>query len=775
MAEFSGWLLDLYEDPRDGVVLWVIGADGVRHRLHQNFPVTFYAAGPPSQLRALWRWLEKEGGGVKLAREERRDLFLPEPVTVLSAEVPNPAAQVQLFKRASQAFPALTYYDADLQLSLRFAARTGAYPMARCRVDADEDGRVHTIEALDSPWELDPEPAPLRVLYMEPDCDPNHSIPTAFCLRYEKHEYRLPFEPVRPLLINLRALLARYDPDLILSRWGDTWLLPHLWELAAQHGFTLPLNREEGRTPLIKKEHTYFSYGQIIHRGKQMHLFGRCHIDQRNAMLWGDYGLEGTIESARVTCLPLQVAARVSPGTGISSMESLTALRTGVLVPWHKQQAEKPKTALDLIHADQGGMVYAPIAGLHANVGMVDFVSMYPSIMVHCNISPEVPAPTELGVSDYPPGLVPQTLGPLLKKRIALKQRALSLPLWDPRREYDKARSQAYKWLLVTCFGYLGYKNARFGRIESHEAVTTWGREALLEAKEAAEDMGFTVLHMYVDGLWVQKEGCSQPADFNELLVEISARTHLPVGLDGVYRWVAFLASRVDPRVAVPNRYFGAFQDGSLKVRGIDVRRHDTPVFIGDTQMAILECFAGAPDAASLHGLVPQAVGILRRRLKKLKEGSVPLEDLLVTQRLSREIAQYKDPSPAARAAAQLEAIGQHVRPGQKVRFLLLRGERAVHAWNLPASPEPQQLDFARYRELTIRAASNIFAPLGISEGLLNNLVGGEGVAMELAGMELRGRAELHRAEWLALPEGEPVEEGISAESRKAVKERVGF
>ncbi len=237
-----------------------------------------------------------------------------------------------------------------------------------------------------------------------------------------------------------------------------------------------------------------------------MHLFGRCHIDQRNAMLWGDYGLEGTIESARVTCLPLQVAARVSPGTGISSMESLTALRTGVLVPWHKQQAEKPKTALDLIHADQGGMVYAPIAGLHANVGMVDFVSMYPSIMVHCNISPEVPAPTELGVSDYPPGLVPQTLGPLLKKRIALKQRALSLPLWDPRREYDKARSQAYKWLLVTCFGYLGYKNARFGRIESHEAVTTWGREALLERQGGRRGPG---LHRaaHVRGWAVGAEG----------------------------------------------------------------------------------------------------------------------------------------------------------------------------------------------------------------------------------------------------------------------------
>ena len=70
----------------------------------------------------------------------------------------------------------------------------------------------------------------------------------------------------------------------------------------------------------------------------------------------------------------------------------------------------------------------------------------------------------------------------------------------------------------MTCFGYLGYKNARFGRIEAHQAVTAYGREALLRAKEAAEDLGFTVLHMYVDGLWVHKPGCSQPQDVQPLL-----------------------------------------------------------------------------------------------------------------------------------------------------------------------------------------------------------------------------------------------------------------
>jgi DNA polymerase elongation subunit (family B) len=100
--------------------------------------------------------------------------------------------------------------------------------------------------------------------------------------------------------------------------------------------------------------------------------------------------------------------------------------------------------------------------------------------------------------------------------------RLAHLPAWDPRRRVYKERASAHKWLLVTCFGYLGYKNARFGRIEAHEAVTAYGREALLQAKEAAEDLGGTVLHLYVDGLWVKQPGAPTVNDFQPLLDEIA-------------------------------------------------------------------------------------------------------------------------------------------------------------------------------------------------------------------------------------------------------------
>jgi DNA polymerase II len=731
MTEYNGWLLDLYADLKEGITLWLLEDNGRRCRLHQSFPVTFYAAGPTERLRTLWCYLRSQPLPVKLRRTERRELAAAQPLTVLEVQIAQVVAQPRLFSQAAQAFPDLAFFDADLPISLRHAAIYGTFPLARCQIQANEQGEVQALTVLDTPWELDPSIPPLRILSLEPNTDPAHARPTYLIVRSQHGAYRLSLKPARPLLVNLCAILERHDPDLLLTTWGDTWLIPHLLELSERWHIPLPLNRDAGRQAAYRPEHTYFSYGQIIYRGQQVHLFGRWHVDGHNAMLFHDYGMEGILELARVTALPVQNVARVSPGSGISAMQMITALRRGILVPWHKQQAENLKTALELLHADQGGLVYQPVIGLHSDVAEIDFISMYPSIMARFNVSPEtvgVERPTaelvpELGamIDRGRPGLIPQTLTPLLEKRIAFKTRLATLPAWDPRRKAYKARSSAHKWLLVTCFGYLGYKNARFGRIEAHEAVTAYGREALLRAKEAAEDMGFHVLHMYVDGLWVKKEGASKVNDFQPLLDEIAQRTSLPIALDGIYRWVAFLPSRVDERVPVPNRYFGVFQDGSLKIRGIEARRRDTPLFIVETQMAILELMAHAPRANELSSYLPDIVRLVRRRLAALRASRVPLEHLLVSQKLSRDLEEYHTPSPAARSARQLAAIGKTIKPGQRVRFLYMRGEPGVHAWDLPEPPNPSAIDAGRYTELMLRAVATVLEIQGVDEAMLRN------------------------------------------------------
>lgn len=731
MSEFTGWLLDIYDDPQDGAVLWFLGEDGVRYRLHQPFPITFYAAGSDEQLRVLWRHILTLPIEVSLARTERVDLFREEPVTALAVQIENAADQPRIFYQLARQFPDLTYYDVDIPIAIRYEAVYDVFPLARCRVVADDHGRVRSVRALDSPWDLDHEQPPLRILTLEPDCDPYHDPPTQLNVRFYHHTYRLPLEPARALLTGLRAILERHDPDLLFTAWGDTWLLPYLVELSAKLKIPLPLSREPGRGVIQRQERSYFTYGQVLYRGRQVMLYGRWHIDARNAMMFADYRLQGVFEQARVTGLPVQTVARNSPGSGITAMQIITALRRGVLVPWHKQQVERPKSALDFFRIDQGGLVYQPTIGLHKHVAEIDFISMYPAIMVHFNISPEtvgVQHPDahivpDLGEPIDPEqrGLIAEVLEPLLNKRIALKHQLATMDRRDCRFGIAESRSQALKWLLVVCFGYLGYKNARFGRIESHQAVTAYGREVLLQAKEAAEDLGYTVLHMYVDGLWVRKDGARTVADFQPLLDEISERTRLPISLDGIYRWVAFLPSRMDARVPVANRYFGVFQEGRIKTRGVEARRDDTPPFIIETQMHALELLAKAEDADGLPERLPAVVTYLQERLADLRARRVPLEQLVVTQRVSRELEEYRVPSAAARAAMQLVREGKSVRPGQRVRFLHTYGDPGVHAWDLPPAPDPAAVDVVRYGELFLRAASTVLVPLGIEEETLRD------------------------------------------------------
>lgn len=329
---------------------------------------------------------------------------------------------------------------------------------------------------------------------------------------------------------------------------------------------------------------------------------------------------------------------------------------------------------------------------------------MYPAIMVKHNISPET-----VGRPDAPEGLIPKTLRPLVEKRLALKNLLLELDPRDCRAETLKARAAALKWLLVVCFGYLGYKNARFGKIESHEAVTAVSRELMLQAKEVTEDLGFTVLHMYVDCLFVQQEGFEHPGDFTPLMEAIVEKTGIPIALEGIFKWVAFLASKRDKRVPVPNQYFGAFLDGSLKYRGIELRRRDTTTWVRKIQLAVLDILAQANSSEELVGYVPTAMAHIERKKRDLRSGRVPLEELIVRQKLSRVLDGYKSPSPAARAARQLQAIGREIAPGQSIEFLFTRD--GVHAWELGETLDVRRLDVQRYCALLDRAMQTVLDP----------------------------------------------------------------
>ncbi len=287
-------------------------------------------------------------------------------------------------------------------------------------------------------------------------------------------------------------------------------------------------------------------------------------------------------------------------------------------------------------------------------------------------------------------GLVPRTLRPILALREQLKARAREVggEAAVPYRE----RQTALKWMLVTCFGYLGYKNARFGKIEAHEAVTAHGRDKLLTAKEISEAAGFRVLHGLTDCLWLEKPGLHE-AELEELCLKISAATGVKLALEGVYRWLCFMSSQQDPKRPVATRYFGVFADGSLKVRGLACRRRDTPPLVRRAQEALLAKMAGAGTAQELAALRPELEEMAEGFRQRLREGSIKPRDLVITRVLSQPVADYKVDTPTSLAARQLENAGIHLQPGEKVRYVHAEKKGGPRETRVRAAPFLETLD----------------------------------------------------------------------------------
>ena len=727
MKEYTGWLFDLYAHPTRGVVLWIVGDDGKPHSFTQPFPITFYVGGPFHRLRQLWKFLQAKP--VRLYRTRRRDLHEGRK-DLLEVRVLHPTSFDKVFRESNQEFPDLHYYDVDLPLILRYAAEYNVFPLGRCRIKTKQGWEISTITSLDDPREIDPKLPDLRVLQIRPDVDPSHAAPQSLSVHFGSFKYQISLNDPRRLLFRLNGILRQYDPDVILTSHGDTWLFSHLEAASQRTGIPFNPNRDLAQSVRRKKEISFHNYGQAHYRGEQVHLFGRWHIDDQNCMTFGEYGLTGAIEQARLTGLPVQEIARRSPGAGIAAMQNLTALRQGVLVPYQQQKGEVPKTYNQLVASDRGGLVFEPLQGVFPNVAIIDFISMYPSIIVEYNISPEtVGVEEEEGL--YIPemgikigsheGLVPAALRRMVKKRIRVRRRLKTMDKNDARYMRYQAYSNALKWLCVVAYGRLGFANSTFGRINSHEVVSFIGRKLLIAAKEIAEEHGFTVIHAYVDSLFICRSDAVNEEDFQSLLDEIEEETRLAIEVERVYSWMAFGSSRQNSRLSVANRFFGLQSDGGYKVRGLALRREDTPPFIAGTQLEILQLLAKEKDPRRLINLFPDVLQILQKRISALEGRTVPIHELLVTQTLSRELDVYRVPSPVARAASQLQAVGKNIRMGQRIHFLYTRMQEGAWAWDLPEPLNPAWVDRARYKELLFRAAHEILQPLGVTEPVLRN------------------------------------------------------
>jgi DNA polymerase-2 len=142
--------------------------------------------------------------------------------------------------------------------------------------------------------------------------------------------------------------------------------------------------------------------------------------------------------------------------------------------------------------------------------------------------------------------------------------------------------------------------------------------------------------------------------DFERLAGDIETRTRLPLAIESVYRYVVFLPSKQYADVPVPNRFFAVGEDGELKVRGLECRRHDTAPLLKRMQSEVLAILAEAHDFDSYVHKIESARTVLADYQERLSSGDVDIREVIISKRITKEPRDYQKAGVTAIAAQQL-------------------------------------------------------------------------------------------------------------------------
>jgi DNA polymerase-2 len=153
-----------------------------------------------------------------------------------------------------------------------------------------------------------------------------------------------------------------------------------------------------------------------------------------------------------------------------------------------------------------------------------------------------------------------------------------------------------------------------------------------------------------------------------------------------------------------------------MKVRGIELRRHDTAGILRDFQRDILDILSDASNSAEFLKLIPAVFEVAKKYVSLIRSGKVPVEKLVLERRLSKSPGEYESLSHQAIAARQLGRQGRYIHAGQNIRYIATAGRAAIKDNRAVSSElfgEGVGYDAEAYVKLLVTSLVNLFLPLG--------------------------------------------------------------
>jgi DNA polymerase I len=766
------WLLDLNDEVvagRSEVRLWGIDGDGRRVLVvDRSIQPYFYLlleaeADVPSVMTAVSAQASSLALGAVARDPDKR--FFGRPVNALKITCPTTDACVTAARVLTKLHGVQQCLEADLRLSAKYLVDHEANPCGWWELDVapmarEVDVGVDEVYLATSPPIpiADMEPPHLRILAFSTLCCGAKGTPrpardpiAILSLATNRGDVKqwVADASDAALIEGFVAYIQAFDPDILSGYGVNTSEWPYLLARARRHGITLQVGRGGGEPHTSVYGHIsvtgranvdFYEFADEVPDVKVKTLENLARYlgalkeetgfpldDTEIAALWADRTkrprlladslhtvqtvltvtetlLDFAIQLSNLIGLPLDHVGTAATGFRTEFYLMKQAHRLHELIPPRTPRPYLPYA---------GATVLQPKPGLHDDVVVLDFKSMYPNIMLSKNVSPDTYLPPgeasppsgvyvapEVGhrFRKQPTGFYSAVLTALLAAREELTRRLASLPEDDPVRRVLAARQQVVKVLTNAVYGYAGWVGARWYARPVAEATTAWGRATITRTIALARAVGLDVIYGDTDSLFVTHD----QAKIDRLLGRVEAELGLEIRPAKRYTAVLFTEAK--------KRYAGLLSDGQLDVVGLEVARGDWTDAAKHVQEAVLTIVLTERSPA-------KAIAFTRHYLQTLRAHQVPYRDLVIWKTLTKPLARYKVRAPHVEAARLLLAQGWELTVDDKVGYVITKGAGRLYERAMPyqfSSYDALDLDYYETKQI-LPAAHRVLTIFDVS------------------------------------------------------------
>ncbi|MEM0493643.1 MAG: DNA-directed DNA polymerase I [Thermofilum sp.] len=361
----------------------------------------------------------------------------------------------------------------------------------------------------------------------------------------------------------------------------------------------------------------------------------------------------------RISKLPIEDLTRHNISAWIRNMLYYEHRQRGWLIPNPedivRKKGQVSTRAIIKGKKYMGAIVLNPLPGVYFNVVVVDFASLYPSVIKTWNLSYEtvrcshedcksnsIPGTTHW-VCRRRRGMMSSIIGILRDLRVYVFKRLAKTAGSREERQKAEVVQSALKVFLNASYGVFGADSFPLYCPPLAESTAALGRYSILRTMEKAVSLGIPVVYGDTDSLFLWSPS---PQAVEELVQSVLSELQIDLSVDKEYAWVVFSRRK--------KNYLGMLADGQVDVKGLTGKKRNTPDYVKEIFREVIEALSSASDVAAFEKSVDKVKDILRDSIDDLKRGKVPLNLLAFKVALTKPLSSYTKTTPQHVKAARL-------------------------------------------------------------------------------------------------------------------------